>query len=384
MRTKLSLYIHIPFCIQKCRYCDFLSGPADDETRKLYVKRLIQDIHLAGRKYEECKYEVITIYIGGGTPSVLPGEDIADILDVARESFPVAGDAEITVEINPGTVDSKKLQIYRQAGVNRLSIGLQSANDSELAVLGRIHQRKDFEACFSWARELGFTNISVDLMSALPGQSVRDYRNSLEYVISLHPEHISSYSFQLEEGTWFWNHRNEYSWPSEELDRELYDLTGELLELAGYNRYEISNYSLPGFESRHNSVYWTRGEYLGLGLGASSLIGNTRFRCTEDLDLFLKPRASTQGEETCCEVIDLEELSVEARMEEFMFLGLRLMKGVSPESFREIFGEDIRDIYGEVIDRLCNQKLLEFDGRYKLTKQGIDISNFCLAQFLMD
>lgn len=375
MKTNLSLYIHIPFCIRKCRYCDFLSGPADVSVHEQYVSRLEKEIISAANGCRE--YRVVTVYFGGGTPSILSADSIVRLVEVIHRNFDVAQDAELTIEINPGTVDADKLQAYRNAGINRLSIGLQSALNKELCLLGRIHTIDEFESTYRTARKIGFNNINIDLMSALPGQSKSDYLKSLQYVCDLQPEHISSYSFQLEEDTWFWNHQEEFDWPSEELDRELYELTENFLSKAGYERYEISNYSLPGYESRHNSVYWMRDNYWGFGLGASSLMNNVRYKNTEDMSEYLSGIYR----------VECEELTTEAQMEEFLFLGLRLMRGVSVEAFESLFGVDIQRIYGDIIDDLVNKELLEYDDKrtaLRFTRRGIDVSNYCLAQFIMD
>lgn len=372
MKTKLSLYIHIPFCVQKCRYCDFLSGPADETSRQNYLDCLCQEIESRADDFRNS--EVITIYIGGGTPSVLEAEQIAKVLGVVKSKYTLVPEAEVTIEINPGTVDEYKLRAYYASGINRLSIGLQSPNDEELATLGRIHSLEDFQRTYELAREVGFDNINVDLMSAIPGQTLEAYVRNLEYVIGIRPEHISSYSFQLEEGTWFYNHQDEYEWPSEDLDREMYEVTRQMLGDAGYFRYEISNYSLAGYESRHNSVYWRRGDYLGLGLGASSLISNVRMKNVDSMDRYL-------GGDT---VDNIEEIDLRAQMEEFMFLGLRLMEGVSPERFEQLFGLSINEVYGTTIEQLIADGLLTDDQNIMLTNRGIDISNYVLSKFLLD
>lgn len=371
MKTDLSLYIHIPFCVQKCRYCDFLSFHADEETKLRYVSMLTDE--LVDRAQELIGRNVVTVYIGGGTPSVLPAGCIGQIMEKVYKAFDVAADAEITIEVNPGTVNEDKLKEYREAGINRLSIGLQSANDKELRLLGRIHTFAEFEETYRLARQAGFDNINIDLISALPFQTIDDYRTSLETVIALKPEHISAYSLQLEEETYLFEHRDEYTFPTEDEDREMYYLTGKMLSEAGYRRYEISNYALEGYESRHNSRYWTRGDYLGVGLGAASLIDEVRMSNTDSMFVYMKG----------FDVAESHELTRRDRIEEFMFLGMRLTAGVDPEDFYNEFGVDIRDIYGGTLDRLKEQKLITDDKKIKLTDLGLDVSNYVFTQFLL-
>lgn len=371
MKTDLSLYIHIPFCMRKCRYCDFLSFAGDDNTKKEYVANLLTEIEKTSICYSD--RSVTSIYIGGGTPSVLESGEIKAIMDNIYSCFRVLPDAEISIEINPGTVDEAKLKEYRLSGINRLSIGLQSALDGELALLGRIHTYSQFENTYNLARKCGFNNINIDLISAIPGQSSDDYCSSLEKVIALKPEHISAYSLILEEGTYLYEHQDEYDWLDEETDRLLYQMTDDILQKAGYHRYEISNYSLDGYECRHNKVYWQRGNYLGLGLGASSMVDNIRFKNTSKLSDY--PLAEYEN---------VEHLSRTEQMEEFMFLGLRLVEGISPDVFFDEFGVRIEDIYSEQIDRLVEQGLLVRSDRVFLTTYGMDISNYVFGQFLIN
>lgn len=385
MKKELEIYIHIPFCIKKCAYCDFLSGPQDEETIERYVSSLLEEIqaHALNEQFTS-DYEVTTIFLGGGTPSVLNTSQIQRIFETLTTSFKISQDAEITIEANPGTVTREKLLTYRTCGINRISFGLQSTNNEELKLLGRIHTYEEFLESYQLARECGFDNINVDLISAIPKQTVSSWEATLEKVIALKPEHISAYSLIVEEGTPFAKMYGEgcpgeYDLPSEEVERAIYYRTEELLTEAGYYRYEISNYAKAGKECKHNLGYWERKEYLGIGLGAASLIDNTRYKNTDDLLYYLEHADGLGAIQE-----DVEELSVKEQMEEFMFLGLRKMEGVSTSEFENTFGKTLEECYGEQIQRLKGQGLLEQeDGCLMLTRQGIDVSNFVFSKFLI-
>lgn len=364
-KKPLELYIHIPFCIRKCAYCDFLSAPAAPEVQEAYVGQLLQEI-AASKKLPE-DYEAVTVFFGGGTPGILKGELLCSILRALRDRFSVREDAEITVEANPGTVNRDKLVQYREAGVNRISLGLQSADNQELKLLGRIHTWEQFLESFQLARETGFRNINVDLMSALPGQTTESVHRTLERVLALFPEHISAYSLILEEGTPFYKRYEGHPelLPSEEEERQMYYDTRDRLCACGYEHYEISNFAKPGYTCRHNLGYWERRDYKGFGLGAASLLENVRYTNQTDLTEYLK--GNFAGTE--------EPLTEQAVREEYFFLGLRKMEGVEPGRYREH--------YEERIQRLQAQQLLEEkDGRIRLTERGTDVSNYVMAQFL--
>lgn len=384
---ELELYLHIPFCIRKCDYCDFLSMPADEDLRRHYVDCLMEEIR---QKAELCsEYQVTSVFFGGGTPSILPGVQIWELMEALRECFKICQDAEITVECNPGTLTRQKLIYYQMAGVNRLSIGLQSAKNQELQRLGRIHTFEEFLDSFGQARAMGFTNINVDLMSALPGQTQADWVYTLNKVLAVRPEHISAYSLIVEEGTPFYKQYGEDELrrergesplylPSEETEREMYLVTEELLKNKGYARYEISNYALPGRECRHNIGYWKLIPYLGLGLGSSSFFEEVRFSNTKDLKTYLR------GEDFSQEDSSYVFLDKRQRMEEFMFLGLRMMEGISRSEFQKMFGVQLEAIYGNVLDKLQQQGLLrQQEGRVSLTEAGISVSNYVLSEFLL-
>ena len=381
MKKELELYIHIPFCVKKCAYCDFLSGPAGEETIERYVDALIREIH----QYElMAQFQtVVTIFFGGGTPSILTGEQMKRILKELRKVFLISQDAEITIEANPGTVTKEKLEAYKEAGIGRISFGLQSVNDEELKQLGRIHTFDQFLESYHLAREAGFQNINVDLISAIPKQTVESWEHTVKTILALSPEHISAYSLIIEEGTPFYElykegGAKEEDLPDEEEERKIYEMTEVWLKEAGYSRYEISNYAKKGYECKHNLGYWDRKPYLGIGLGASSFLTHYRYNHTRDLDTYL-----TYSQDLFKIQADREDLTEEEQMEEFVFLGLRKMEGISKEKFYQDFGKTLEDCYGKNKERLISQGLLEEEGdAIRLTKKGIDISNYVFAELL--
>lgn len=384
----MELYIHIPFCVQKCKYCDFLSMAADEETKERYVEALMREIAYYGRHMEEAARTLETVYFGGGTPTVIGARNLIRILDCVKGCFRLKEGCEITIELNPATIDGAGLKELYRNGVNRLSIGLQSAHNEELKLLGRIHDYEQFLEVFREARKAGFQNISVDLISSLPGQSAEAYKDSLQKVILLNPEHISAYSLILEEGTPFYesyvNHPELL--PDEETDREMYHLTKEMLKAAGYERYEISNYAKPGLESKHNSGYWKRVPYLGTGLGASSFIGGKRRKNGTNLKEYLQNWGKI-SQNTVFEgkFDEFYALSAQDEMAEYMFLGLRMSRGISIKGFEECFGKGLFDVYGEVIEKLKKEGLLvvkEEEDRIYLTDFGMDVSNYVFERFL--
>lgn len=382
-KRNLELYLHIPFCVRKCNYCDFFSASGTPKEQADYVSAMIQEI----QSYQELsgEYEVQTIFLGGGTPSLLTPEQIEQIFDAIYHIFSVNENAEITMEMNPGTVDIEKLRAMKAAGVNRLSIGLQSAQNEELKMLGRIHTYEEFLETWRLTEQAGFKNRNIDLMSALPGQTMESYEDTLSKVLALEPEHISAYSLILEEGTVFYEwyekgklDRGAWKLPSEEEEYAMGELTIQRLAEAGMHRYEISNYAKSGKECRHNLGYWDRVEYLGIGAGSSSLIKGERFDHIRDRKAYIEKIRN--GEPI---LIDREILSVESQMEEFMYLGLRKIEGVSRTDFQNYFGKNVDDVYGEILDKLEEEQLLEFSGdRIRLTHRGMDVSNCVLAEFL--
>lgn len=387
-KQELELYIHIPFCARKCAYCDFLSFAAPERLWRDYINQLIEEIYGQSTCFRD--RVVTTIFLGGGTPSILPAELIGQIFAALQECFVIDENAEITIEANPGTLTMEKLELYRQSGINRLSLGLQSADDQELRLLGRIHTYDDFLKSYQRARQAGFDNINVDLMSALPGQDVQSWKSTLRKVMMLRPEHISAYSLIIEEGTPFYEQYGEAEggsarnpWPplpDEDTDRAMYHLTKEMMEAHGYERYEISNYARPGYECRHNIGYWTGADYLGLGLGASSYISGYRYQNVSEMAEYLSLKLTEPG----AAARDIQELTLQDRMEEFMFLGLRMMKGVSGSEFLERFGQNMWNVYGKALKKLREQKLIEVETPWvRLTEFGTDVSNLVFQEFLL-
>lgn len=377
MRGGMELYLHIPFCVKKCAYCDFLSFPSGQELQRRYAKRLMEDIDCMGKKYGDIPVD--TIFIGGGTPSVPESRLIVDLMEHVNRAFQISDGAEISMEANPGTVTREKLKEYRRAGINRISFGLQSANDRELKLLGRIHTWAEFLESFALARECGFTNLNIDLMSALPGQTCKSWKDTLKRVTDLEPEHISAYSLIIEEGTPFGekygSEEGRKLLPDEDSEREMYHETKRFLRECGYERYEISNYAKPGRECRHNIGYWTGVPYLGLGLGASSYMNGSRFAVSSDMKQYLEEKPGT--------FTDVEKLTKKDMEEEFFYVGLRMVSGVSLTEFKERFGVSAQEVYPGLMETFVEEKAAEFRGdRFVLTDYGLDVSNYIMAQFL--
>ena len=372
--SSMEIYIHIPFCIRKCDYCDFLSGPSGPEEQADYVQALLREIQAV----EEGEgRSVSSIFIGGGTPSVLDERLLGDILREIRNRFKMEEDAEITIEVNPGTANIGKLQAYRKMGINRLSIGLQSPEDRELKILGRIHNYGQFLETYQEAMTVGFDNINIDLMSAIPDQTYEGWVKNLRTVAELEPEHISAYSLIVEEGTPF--AARKLNLPDEDTEYNMYEATAQILKEYGFEQYEISNYARKGRKCRHNVGYWTRQDYLGFGLGASSLYGKERFANTADMKKYLENSKNPE------KIREKEpSLTREDEMAEFMFLGLRMTKGISKADFQRCFGCTIESVYGEVLEKYESMELLlEKDGRIFLSREGIHVSNSIMAEFLL-
>lgn len=368
----LGIYIHIPFCIRKCNYCDFCSFPdSDGQLMSAYVKELIRRIDdFSNRNGKRC---VDTVYFGGGTPTLLSIKHFEDILFALKNSFDITSDAEITVECNPASIDADGLSKLRAIGINRLSIGLQSANDNELYLLGRLHSFKDFCDTFCSARNAGFDNISIDLMYGIPNQTKESFMATLKKVIKLAPEHISAYGLKIEEGTAFYRNIDSLVLPDEDTEAELYMLCCDILSKSGYLRYEISNFSKLGRESRHNLKYWHVDDYVGFGVAAHSRFEGERFGNSRDI------RAFINGDDIVCE---RQKISDSALLTEYVMLGLRLEEGIDKKEFFNISKKDFKQIYPTVDVYIKNGFMLESEDRIAFTTKGFLVSNTILSQIL--
>lgn len=409
-KQPLGIYIHVPFCVRKCSYCDFLSFPetelkqflpekimsiytncSNEDVKNQYLKMLQKDIDTTVLLPFMGQYEADTVFIGGGTPSSLSEKQLETLCMIVRNMCEKIGkkeidDMEISMECNPGTLNETKIKILHDFGINRISLGLQSANDNELKMLGRIHRFDDFLHNYELLRKYDFKNINVDLMSALPLQTVESYENTLKTVTALNPGHISAYSLIIEEGTPFYEKyaedeklRNEGGQPEllpdEDSERRMYELTEEILNTKGYNRYEISNYAKKGFECRHNIGYWTGKDYISAGIGASSYIEDRRFVKTDNMSHYLN------GDFDEYEIVTLDK---KMKMEEFMFLGLRMTAGISRKDFADRFNISIDDVYVSQIQKLIGEGLIISDNdNLHLSKKGIDVSNYVFEEFLL-
>ena len=381
-KKELGIYIHIPFCKQKCNYCDFISYTNKCDKIESYMKCLEKEIDC----FDFTKYNITTIYIGGGTPSYIDSKYIKQIMNTIYKKIQLEKNElkniEITIEVNPGTVTKEKLQDYKDIGINRLSIGLQCVQDRLLKLLGRIHTYEEFLNTYNLAKEVGFDNINIDLMLGLPNQSIEDLKESLNKIILLNPNHISTYSLIVEEGTNIYNQleNNELKLPDEELERNMYWYVKNLLELNGYNHYEISNFSKKGKESKHNMNCWNQEEYIGFGIAAHSYINNIRFSNTNNLEEYIKNVNNNELEKN--KIIE-EEQTVEDNKNEFMMLGFRKIEGVDIAKFKEKFVDNPIFIYKEKLNKLVEEGLIEIDlNNIRLTNKGIDFANLVFEEFI--
>lgn len=371
------VYIHIPFCVRKCNYCDFLSWRAGENERDEYVGDLVREIGLSDRWFPEID-QVDSVFIGGGTPSILSAGQLQRICEALYRRFSIQEGCEFTIECNPGTADKHTYAVCLNMGINRLSFGVQSSDETELRLLGRIHSYAQAEQSFQEAREAGFQNINIDLMSGIPGQTKESYGRTLDRILHLEPEHISAYSLIIEEGTPFYERYRDEPPVDEETDRQMYMATGLRLSEHGYERYEISNYAKSGFACRHNLKYWSGGEYIGFGIGASSRVGDTRYRNEEDLAEYTKRIRQERRAADPEEILDRE-----AQMSEFFFLGLRKTRGINLTEFERLFGVSAFDIYGQQIRKLVEYGLLKQQGSWlSLTDYGLDVSNLVFCEFV--
>lgn len=373
---EIGIYIHIPFCIKKCEYCDFISYCNKKEYVPQYINALKKEIKNNINK----EYKITTIYIGGGTPSSIEENYIADIIETIKlnmndEDLKDFENIEVTIEVNPGTVNKEKLQVYKKIGINRLSIGLQETHNELLKSIGRIHTYEEFIKTYNLARKIGFNNINVDLMIALPNQTIRDIKENLEKITKLNPEHISVYSLILEEGTPFYNKYNEnkIKLPDEELERNMYWYVKNTLENNGYMHYEISNFSKKGFESKHNMNCWNQEEYLGFGVAAHSYNNKIRYSNTNSIEEYIKGSNK----------IIHEEQTLEDMQKEYMLLGLRKIEGINIQKFKNKFAQNPIFIFKEQLNKLVYEELIIVDGNeIKLTNKGLDLANIVWEEFV--
>ena len=373
---EIGIYIHIPFCIKKCEYCDFVSYCNKKEYVPQYINALKKEIKNNINK----EYKITTIYIGGGTPSSIEENYIADIIETIKlnmndEDLKDFENIEVTIEVNPGTVNKEKLQVYKKIGINRLSIGLQETHNELLKSIGRIHTYEEFIKTYNLARKIGFNNINVDLMIALPNQTIQDIKENLEKIIKLNPEHISVYSLILEEGTPFYNKYNEnkIKLPDEELERNMYWYVKNTLENNGYMHYEISNFSKKGFESKHNMNCWNQEEYLGFGVAAHSYNNRIRYSNTNSIEEYIKGSNK----------IIHEEQTLEDMQKEYMLLGLRKIEGINIQKFKNKFAQNPIFIFKEQLNKLVDEELIIVDGNeIKLTNKGLDLANIVWEEFV--
>ena len=374
----LGLYIHIPFCKQKCYYCDFASFPGKEHLQKDYIKALCTEIKETFKRIDA--YTIDSIFIGGGTPSILDVENM-ELLFSEINKLNKATDIEYSIECNPGSLNEEKLKIMRKFGINRISIGLQAVQNSLLKSIGRIHDFNEFKNNFNLARKYGFNNINIDLIFALPNQSLNDWEETLKTICKMNPEHISAYSLIIEEGTVFYNlyEKDKLNMPSEELERNMYNLGKEILKNNGYNQYEISNYTLEGKECRHNLKYWNMDEWIGVGSNSSTFLDNKRIKNISDIKKYIEK--INEGEMPYEEIIENTEKD---NIEEFMFMGLRKIEGIDEKEFYLRFDKTLDDIYKDVIRKYKNQELLVRNkGRLYLTDKGMEVSNIIMADFLL-
>lgn len=375
-KKELGIYIHIPFCKQKCYYCDFISFANKNEKQEQYIKAIKKEIDT----YEFEKYNVTTIYIGGGTPSYIESKYIVGLIEKLKSKLTnnetKFDKMEITIEVNPGTVTKQKLQDFKSCGINRLSIGLQTTNNNLLKQIGRIHTYEEFLETYNWAKEVGFENINVDLMLGLPNQTIKDLKNSLKKVIRLGATHISVYSLIVEEGTVISKLLDEekIELPSEETEREMYWYVKNTLELNGYKHYEISNFAKENKYSKHNMNCWKQEEYIGLGVAAHSYLNDTRFSNANNIEDYINNVENKEIEEV---------QTLEDKQNEFMLLGLRMLNGVDIASFKQKFGQNPIYLYRDRLNKLVEDGLVVIDlNHIKLTNKGLDLANLVFEEFI--
>lgn len=373
---EIGIYVHIPFCKRKCYYCDFISYSGKDSKINEYIEAMKKEIEL-----QKIKSQITTVYIGGGTPSYIESKHIKEIMDEIRKKN-ISKSAEITIEVNPGTVTLEKLIDYKDAGINRLSIGLQSTQDELLKQIGRIHGFEQFLETYKMAREVGFKNINVDLMLGLPNQRIKNLKESLESVIELQPEHISVYSLIVEDGTLIANkiESGDLDLPDEDLERNMYWYVKNTLELNGYKHYEISNFAKPGYESKHNMNCWNQKEYIGIGLAAHSYRDITRYSNTEQMGEYIR---NVNKENLERNRIIHEIQKEDDSKKEYMLLGLRQIEGIQISKFKEKFGDNPIYLFRNELKKLSDEDLIVVDeDNIRLTNKGIDLANLVWEEFI--
>lgn len=371
----LGLYIHVPFCVKKCSYCDFTSYKMDINSKKLYIDDLNKEMRLY-----KTNEKITSIFLGGGTPSILNSEELKEMFKNIYENFNISRDAEITIECNPGTLSLEKLKAMKEIGINRLSLGLQATQEYHLKGIGRIHTYEQFEKNYRQAIEVGFENINIDLMYCLPNQTIEEWKETLNKIVGLNPSHISAYSLILEEGTDLYDRyeKKEFELIDEDTDINMYNYTIEYLSSNGYNQYEISNYSKKNYECKHNILYWKCEHYIGLGPGASGYLDNIRYNNVEALEMYHKMLCDNQkpiGHE--------EALTNEDKIQEKIFMGLRMNEGIKFEDFKKEFNINFKDKYSKQISQLNERKLINLsDIGMSLTQKGREISNSIFIEFI--
>lgn len=377
-KNEIGLYIHIPFCKAKCFYCDFNSFAGKDELVPTYIEALKAELEYYKKKLYN--YKIKTIFIGGGTPSLIETKHVNDLISWCKQNLNIEKSAEITIEANPGTLDFDKLRSYKVMGINRLSMGLQAWQKSLLRKIGRIHSLEEFLQNYKQAREVGFKNINIDLIFGLPGQTLKDWEETVRNVLELDPEHVSCYSLKIEEGTPFGNciQTGELKEIDDELDREMYYLAKEMFKKLNLKHYEISNFAKPDFECKHNLIYWNQEEYIGIGAGAHSFFEGKRFNNIYDIEKYISIDFTKElPVENLCIIDEKEAIS------EFMILGLRLLDGINKKEFFNKFNRDLHETFGEQLERLLKKKMIEIgNDKIKLTLLGQDLANQVFVEFV--
>ena len=372
----LGLYLHIPYCLHKCGYCDFNSHPENQEESIRYVDALLKEL----RAYSSKKYTVSTVFIGGGTPTILLPSQLKQILDTVQQNFNLTSDCEITIEANPATLKLQTLQEIRTAGYNRISIGVQSFDEKELKLLERVHTEGEIHSTIQQARSAQFENLSIDLMFALPHQTTEKWCSHLNQAIAKNPDHLSTYNLTIEPTTSFFklHKKGKLCLPHEDIQLEMYKTTIQTLEDAGYQQYEISNFSKPGMESRHNINYWNNGEYLGMGAGASSYLNGERFKNTNLPSNYIREIGAKENA-----IETRERLEPMQAMGETLMLGLRLLKGISIDVFENRFQVSFQKVYGKILEPLLNQELITFNqNRIALSRKGLFLADSVILKFI--